>query len=130
MSASTLIEACRQRGVELLVDGERLRWRPDPALTDELREQLRARKFEVISLLRGASTPRVEVHRPSSRPVAATTATVPEPATDGRPVSRCYCCRGREYMRVSTGPCWVCTTCHPPLPFVEVLERWTVGGGA
>lgn len=45
-----------------------------------------------------------------------------------RPQSSCYCCGKREFMRVSTGPCWVCATCHPALPFVEVLERWTVGG--
>lgn len=130
MSPSSLIDACRRLGVELHVDGDRLRWRPHPSLTDELREQLRASKFEVIALLRGESTPQGEAHRPSPRPVAVTPSTMPEPAPDGRPDSRCYCCRGRDYMRVSTGPCWVCSTCHPPLPFVEVLERWTIGGGA
>lgn len=98
--------------------------------TAHLRGRDPKQRGAIGEVLRGAGLQPVEVARPVARRVEATPAKAAERAKDGRPESRCYCCGGREFMRVSTGPCWVCATCHPPLPFVQVLERWTVGGGA
>ena len=51
MSAKTLVEELRDRGVELEVEGEMLRYRPKAAVTPEHLELLKAHKQGVIKLL-------------------------------------------------------------------------------
>jgi len=51
MTAEALVTALRARGVELVAAGDRIRYRPADALTDEDRAALRQRKGEVLALL-------------------------------------------------------------------------------
>lgn len=51
MTAASLVRQIRAHGVELIPDGERIRFRPRTALPPDLFEELRARKAEVLKLL-------------------------------------------------------------------------------
>jgi hypothetical protein len=51
MSARALLAELRSRGVELVMDGSRLRYRPINAITPELRDRLRANKPALLKLL-------------------------------------------------------------------------------
>jgi hypothetical protein len=51
MSARELLEELRERGVELVVEGELLRFRPRTAITPELLDRLRAHKPKLLKLL-------------------------------------------------------------------------------
>jgi hypothetical protein len=58
VSAPALLEEARRRGVELRLEGGRLRYRaPAGALTAELREALRAHREELLELLRETGPP-------------------------------------------------------------------------
>lgn len=57
MSLTELLLALRERGVELRVDGERLRAIAEPgALTKELSDAIRTHKAELLELLKGATS--------------------------------------------------------------------------
>ena len=74
MTATALIECVKARGIELIPEGEHLRWRaPKGVLTDNLRIVLQQHKTEIIKLLGEDSGP----GRPS-------------PENTGRPVGERY----------------------------------------
>jgi hypothetical protein len=62
LSTEALIERARSQGVELWVEGNRLRFRASPgALTPAMRSEIEARKVEVVALLGArAFRPRVD----------------------------------------------------------------------
>src|SRR5215204_6302574 len=51
MSAKTLLSELRGRGVEVVAEGELLRFRPRAAVTPELLDRLRAHKPSLLNLL-------------------------------------------------------------------------------
>jgi hypothetical protein len=51
MSAKALLEELRERGVELVPDGDRLRYRPKQATTTDLLDRLKAHKQQLLKLL-------------------------------------------------------------------------------
>ena len=51
MSARTLLAELRDRGVELVMDGDRLQYRPRYAVTPDLLDRLRANKPTLLKLL-------------------------------------------------------------------------------
>jgi hypothetical protein len=89
-------------GIQVKVEGDRLRWKPHPAMTADLRA-------------------RIERHKPALVKLLTQTA-----ASAGAPRNGCRTCPGREFHRVETGPHWLCSRCYPPLTGVAVVERWTV----
>jgi hypothetical protein len=52
MTAAELVSALASRGVQLVAEGERLRWRPAGAVSAEEREALVHHKAELLALLR------------------------------------------------------------------------------
>ncbi len=52
MTAVQLIQKVRRQGIELKAAGNRIRYRPPDALTENLRAELRARKEDVLKVLR------------------------------------------------------------------------------
>jgi hypothetical protein len=52
MTAAELVSVLSSRGVQLVADGERLRWRPAGAVSTEEREALARHKAELLALLR------------------------------------------------------------------------------
>ena len=57
MNATDLLSALEARHIELVVAGDRLRFRPVEAVPSDLQEELRAHKAEVIELLKARSGP-------------------------------------------------------------------------
>ena len=51
MSAKALLEELRGRGVELVMEGERLRYRPTSSVTPELLDRLKENKPSLLKLL-------------------------------------------------------------------------------
>lgn len=39
---------------------------------------------------------------------------------------RCYC-RNAHYHKVAGAPLWICSTCHPPAPGTQVVDRTKLG---
>jgi hypothetical protein len=60
MTAADLLSELEARQVELAVAGDRLRFRPATAVPEDLREELRAHKAELLELLKTRSVPRLE----------------------------------------------------------------------
>ncbi len=56
-SAATVLAELTQRGVELAVDGDRLRYRPAGAVPDELRDAMAACRQELLALARSMVMP-------------------------------------------------------------------------
>lgn len=57
MNATDLLSTLEARRIELVVDGDRIRFRPVEALPPELREELRLHKAEVVELLKARGGP-------------------------------------------------------------------------
>ncbi len=51
MNARTLLAELRNRGVELVMDGDRLQYRPRSGVTPDLLDRLRANKSALLKLL-------------------------------------------------------------------------------
>jgi len=69
MTAAVLLAELTQAGIELLADGDKLRYRPQSAMTPDLAERLGAHKAEILSLLQAggrpeAANPAPLVHEP------------------------------------------------------------------
>ena len=103
---AVLMADLKQRGVELAVDGDRLRWRaPEGVVTADVIETLRSHKPEVIAAL-------------------AERADAPRPQLDaeGLPVAPCPACGGLSFWRwPQSSPyhdprAWVCLRCTPIPP--------------
>jgi hypothetical protein len=60
MTAEEVLSELEARQVELAVAGDHLRFRPATAVPEDLREELRAHKAELLEILRTQSTPRLE----------------------------------------------------------------------
>jgi hypothetical protein len=52
MSARTLLEELRERGVELVADGEQLLYRPRNIVTPELAAAIKEHKAEILRIVR------------------------------------------------------------------------------
>lgn len=114
--AVALLAELDRRGVALVVSGEGLRYHPASAVPAALRERMRALKDELIDAVRTrvASAPTPAINREEASGSAAP------------PTAPCYCCEGREYVRVVGGPLWICQLCHGPRGERRIVERHTV----
>ena len=63
MSAKALLEELRGRGVELVMEGERLRYRPTSSVTPELLDRLKEYKPSLLKLLEWERRKLDEAHR-------------------------------------------------------------------
>ena len=100
MGAADVLAELTRRGIEVTVDGDRLRFRPQVAVTSDLRAALIAHKPDLIRLLgddRDAVTWRVEAMRPQAPRTGAI------PFLLARPEAR-------------TAPLGVCMSCGDPIP--------------
>ncbi len=98
MAAQDLLTELVRRGVELAVDGTRLRYRPKDAVPPELRAAIVQHKGELLALLDDAEAEvrwRADVMRAQLTPIG------PIPVLAARPLSTCA--RGR------------CLSCGDPL---------------
>jgi hypothetical protein len=85
-----MLETLQQHGIELLPDGDTLRYRARKgALTEALRTQIQEYKPELLALLRGTPVPLGHV---------------------GRHGAPCPCC-GDTWQWPTTAGDWVCTWC-------------------
>lgn len=104
--AIDLLAELRERGIELAVDGERLRFRPVEAVPPELRARMSRLKPELIALL-APRTPTPAPENPEEPPI-------PEYGDGDRPtVKRCPICRERDFTRPVPRGMWCCAKCHP-----------------
>jgi hypothetical protein len=110
-AANRLLHELHRRGVELVANGDRLRYSPKSAVTVELHDQIVRHKPELLALLR---TP--VVAGDSSKTDHKRSGTNAEP----RP---CYCCGSREFWALAHVLHWVCAGCHEPDRAREEL-RW------
>ena len=101
--AANLLRELRQRGVELEVVGDRLRFRPPEAVLPELRQRIVACKPALLAILHEE-------------------ALVAEAGDGGSPsVVRCRFCRERDFVRPRVGGAWRCARCRPyDLPGLEI----------
>ena len=56
MTATEILSELERRGVHLELAGDKLRWRPNEAVTPDLVEALRQSKAEIIATLTGGKT--------------------------------------------------------------------------
>jgi hypothetical protein len=92
--ASFLLVELRQRGVEVVADGDRLRYRPTSLVPPELHERIVRLKPDLLVLLR-------------------TRAPASEHRCDGRTVP-CRCCGSTDFWALARVGNWVCGRCHAP----------------
>src|SRR5687768_11821765 len=74
MDATDVLERLAARGVELIADGERLRFRPQESVPPELRAAMAAHKADLLRLLEAEERDirwRVDAMRPQLRPAGA-----------------------------------------------------------
>ena len=109
--AIALLADLERRGVEVVAEGEELRFRPAMAVPATTLARMRALKAELIGVLM----------RPT---VAAATAAAPGGAVP--PVSSCYACEGEEFVRVAGGPLWICRRCYGPSDPRRIVETFTL----
>lgn len=125
-SAIDLLALLRERGVELEVRGDRLRFRPASGVPQELLGRVARLKPELIALLRVDSAgPSPGASAPQSRGLAS------EYGDGERPsVHRCPRCGQPDFVRRHSGGAWRCARCCPyDLPRTEV-EWWPRVGSA
>lgn len=122
--AHKLLEALRDRGIDLATDGGELRVRPVHAVTPEIRAQLVAHKAELIELLAHdvvAAVVRVFDGAVEPREFKATALLLPEPVPEG-PGTTCRACHGAMWWRLRERATWICARCHPPLQPSSLIE--------
>lgn len=99
-----LLADLRERGIELAVEGEWLRFRPVTAVNAELRERMTRLKPELIALLHPAAYPSFPAEE----------VPIPDFGDGDRPsVERCPACREGDFMRPRPRGCWCCARCNP-----------------
>lgn len=112
-AAADLLAELRQRGIELVARGDRLRYRPRAAVTPDLAERLRAHKGALLTILAASSDP-----GGATPAVSSCRARVPSPPVQGP----CYRCRRFVWWESVYGVV-VCGACHPPA-VPELVRRW------
>jgi len=133
MTPEALLVALRGRGVALIADGDRLRWRaPAGVLTDTDRDALTAAKPALLTLLSDRGKPPESPAKPNGMVLGVTdvmevfpgarvvTPDEAEPDPDTArgyaygptpPAGPCPVCGGLDWHRAGSG--WTCSTCHP-----------------
>lgn len=132
MTAAALLAECRQRGLTLAAEGDRLLVRPADLADDERVERLQRWKSDLLRLIaaraigRGGTAP---VDPPDDRDSRR-----PREVAGGStwPWTRnAWCAYGHPTAwRSIHGPHLVCETCHPPATEAAVAERGVTGTGA
>lgn len=107
MTAAALLDELRGLGIELQAHGDRLRFRPRSAVTDELLARLQAHKGELLEMLHGGNgytTPAISDNRHGSVVgEALDIIDIPDPCPD---------CGGIEVWQDLAGG-WHCERCKP-----------------
>jgi hypothetical protein len=97
-AASSLLAELRQRGVEIVADGDMVRYRPPRLVPPELHRRIVDCKPGLLTILRR-----------QGRALRAANG----PTAEGRSTS-CFCCGGREFWALADVRHWVCARCHEP----------------
>jgi hypothetical protein len=94
MGASQVLAELTRRGVELVVDGDRLRFRPQSAVTPDLRDALIEHKADLIRLLGPDDDVawRVEAMRPQVPRTGAIPILLARPEAKSAPLGMCVSC--------------------------------------
>ncbi len=124
-SAPELVRRLTLRGVALSAAGDRLRWRSPAPLSAADLDDLRARKAEILALLRDAD-PGTGVHADD-----ADASPAPDPPRDfrGEPPRPCPACSCRARWR-GADTWWNCAACHPPAAAIVGRVVRAVAGDA
>ncbi len=125
-----LLRELRDRGLDLEVVGDRLRFAPVETVTPEFRQRLIACKAELTAILLASAS--VGGGTSSGVPLASwmlSRGVFPQDAPDARRSRRpCYCCGGVCFWRLRGAELWFCSCCHPPAAPAAHIETVTVGG--
>jgi len=117
--AIDLLGELRERGVELQVQGDRLRFRPASALPPELLQRVARLKPELIALLAPPRAPEqkvedLSVEEADRREPTPEPARTPEAGDGPLPVpNRCPRCGEVDFQRPREGGTWRCARCAP-----------------
>ncbi len=103
-SADAILGELKSLGVELIVVGDRLRYRPAARVTTQLVHRIQGSKAELLARL-------------SPRPSLA----LAKPDQTNERLTPCRCCGGRDFWALKHVLYWVCVRCHEPLPARETL---------
>ncbi|MEX0642334.1 MAG: hypothetical protein WD468_06520 [Pirellulales bacterium] len=126
MSAFQLLAELGRLGVRLKVDGDRLRFSPQSAVTPELVERLKTHKAELIALVSiiGGSV-KVWVSEPKGVQVRGEDAGQPDPdpwESGVDPVQvRCPRCGSMRAWQGIGADQWRCVACDPPTKAIKLL---------
>ena len=149
---TTLLAEFDRLGIEVKANGDRLRFRPRNAVSDELLAALRQHKTEILETLtrQADSTPPntadvVSILGGEAQPVAHDADDPPAMLVDwferttsadgspdwkwfplfqrAEPLTTCHCCGQHRWWRSIYGPHLICGVCHPPA-FANVVAEW------
>lgn len=151
-SPAMLLAELHRLGIAVKADGDRLRFRPRNAVSDELLAALRQHKTEILATLtRQVESPPtntadvVPVFGREAQPVAGDADDPPAmlvnwfertTSADGspdwkwfplfqkaEPLTTCHCCGQHRWWRSIYGPHLICGVCHRPA-FANVVAEW------
>lgn len=123
LEAAALVSELRQLGVELVPDGDKVRFRPKSALSPELLTRLAQVKRDVIDVLLDCAT------RNSVPAAGAEQQSVALRRAAGRPNAVCLSCYGTRFVRLRNGRRSVCFGCERPATDEIVCEdNGAIGG--
>ena len=114
-AALDLLFELQQLGIELVVRGDRIQFRPQRLLSDELRGRLVEHKPTLIPLLTMVGDGEVDVE---AEPFMELEPILPPRRGAG---ATCSVCWDARWWRIPSGP-WTCGRCHPPLPGLTDVE--------
>lgn len=108
-----LLVELRERGVELEIVGDRLRYHPVEAVTPELLERLKACKPDLLGFQRAIEAEAAELAR------------MAEASDWDRPeVERCRVCHELDFVRPRVGGTWRCARCAPYRDLPGLAVEW------
>jgi hypothetical protein len=118
VSAAEVLSDLRAAGIELRVEGARLRFRP-ATISAETRALLVAHEKEIISLIERPARGTPALRAEDEALLAAVDQMDRVDAAPRLAVATCPACRGDEFW-ASRWRERICRRCHPPAPGVEV----------
>lgn len=130
--AVVLVADLQAQGIELAVHGGQLRCRPASAATPEVRARVAPLREHLIDLLSGEPERLAPRSDTDGAPVHVEFELTPSRAGHPHdvPWRPCYTCGGIEFVRVQSGPMWICPRCRPPHPGATVVERMSLSAAA
>lgn len=119
-TAADLLADLSRLGIEVVAHGDRLRYRPQSALTPDLVERLRIHKTELLATLRPTVAPGGGLERGGGHPDPTPEPIWGEDCID--PPDPCSGCDGLVFWWNLLGD-RRCLNCDPPKTAIRLLER-------